>query len=131
MEKKIFPSDYTDEELKNEIRQKAEMLEGTNLNGIIQYASLISLAQSELQTRQATKIYDAAKSNEKSASIFGYLSVIISIIAIIFAALSWKSSERWERKQLLLLEKLYDTSINQAKLADRILKLEQNKIIEP
>ena len=131
MENKIFPSDYTDEELKNEIRQKAEMLEGTNLNGIIQYASLISLAQSELQTRQATKIYDAAKSNEKSASIFGYLSVIISIIAIIFAALSWKSSERWERKQLLLLEKLYDTSINQAKLADRILKLEQNKIIEP
>ncbi len=131
MNKKVFPSDFSDEELKSKIRYTAETLEVADLNTLIHLAALISVAQGELQTRQAIKIHNAAKKNEKSAAIVGGISVFISLIAIVFAALSWRSSERWETRQLALLEKLHETSTTQAKLSDRILKLEQDKLIQP
>jgi len=75
---KAFPLDYSYKEIKNEIKPDSNQLKNASINTVVRHTPFVQLGMIELQSRQSKRM--------------GYLSLIITLIAIIISITSYNSS---------------------------------------
>lgn len=94
----------SDDELNSAVKQYADAIfqQKGDINTVLRFSPLIQIGISEIQARQVLKVM-------KRSLAIGFVSFVISVLAITMVIASLRSSVRWEKNQLRLLESLVST----------------------
>ena len=99
-----YPHGLGDDELNSAVKQYADAIfqQKGEINTVLRFSPLIQIGISEIQARQVLKVM-------KRSLAIGFVSFVISVLAITMVIASLRSSVRWEKNQLRLLESLVST----------------------
>lgn len=91
-EDKAFPFDYSDKEIKNEVKPYSNQLKNASINAVLRNSPFVQVGMNELQDRQSKRM--------------GRISMGIALIAIIISVLSFISSNNWKKEQIKILNRI-------------------------
>ena len=117
-----YPTGCTEEQINQIVKELSSSIvtSGGNINSVMQLAPLVQLGQNELQKRIIEK---SVRNSERAANIavgLSIFSVLLTLVAIGLAYLSFQSDEDWKKEETQLL-----TSINKNLLPDSNTRLLQ------
>lgn len=100
-----YPGGSTDEQIQQAIKELSEDIvkSSANINTVLQVAPLVQLGQNELQKRIVEKSSKTADKAERIAIGIASFSIILSLVAIGFSYVSFKSDENWQKEEARLL----------------------------
>ena len=100
-----YPYESTDEQIQQAVKELSDDIvkSEANVNTVLQLAPLVQLGQNELQKRILEKSAKTAEKAEKTAIGIAGFSVVLSLVAIWFSYLSFKTDDNWQKEETRLL----------------------------
>ena len=95
---KSYPHGYTDKEISSKLREYANEIAGSggNVNNVLRLAPLIVIGQTELQSRQTSRV-------TRISVGLGILSIVIALLALWVSIVNSRTDANWQREQSVLL----------------------------